>query len=105
MLQVEQAAGPPSLARLALHLRGTQSSAKALELVAAGVRAAADLERQRQMENNWLQWASRCGARGTRFVSTGAGPASPQARGGAGAAAYRMVGGVRLALLGNAASV
>jgi hypothetical protein len=61
------------------------------------------------MENNGpqraTQRASRCGARGARHVSTGAGPASPQARGCSSTAADRMVCGVRLALLGNAAGV
>jgi hypothetical protein len=57
------------------------------------------------MTNDRLQRASRCGARVTLLVFTVAGRASPQARGGASAAADWMVGGVRLALLGNAAGV
>jgi hypothetical protein len=48
------------------------------------------------MANDRLQRASRCGARGTLLVSTAAGRASPQARGGASVAADRMVGVVRL---------
>jgi hypothetical protein len=54
------------------------------------------------MRRNELRWASRCGAIGTRLVSTAAGLASSQACGGACAAADRMVGNVRLALVGDA---
>jgi hypothetical protein len=50
------------------------------------------------MDNHGLRQASRCGARGMRLLN----PASLQARGGAGAAADRMIGCVRLALLGDA---
>jgi hypothetical protein len=45
-----------------------------------------------------LRRASRCGARRRRFVSRTTTPARPQARGGANAAADRLVGWVRLAL-------
>jgi hypothetical protein len=52
-----------------------------------------------QMDNHGLRRASRCGVRGMRLL----GPASLQARGGAGAAADRMVGGLRHTLFKDAA--
>jgi hypothetical protein len=57
------------------------------------------------MLNNGLQRASRCGARGTRPVSTAAGPVIPQARGCASAAADRMDGGGQLLASGAAAAL
>jgi hypothetical protein len=69
---------------------------------AAGARAARCLERRWQMEEHGLLGASRCGARGRRLLSVTAGPASPQACGGASAPADWMVGGVQLALLRDA---